>query len=162
MAVEFNVDFKKLTNRLNAHFLRKPVMTKIFNSWTSGIKTINDSLLTTRSDIDKKLSYTAETINLERFLNDELDDLQRRIFIDNVADITFDYIHNKIESQPPVFLNNKSEATNIRYWKNLTELQTEFDYIVNIPSAITFDEEEVRELVNIYNSVGKRFDIQTF
>lgn len=49
-----------------------------------------------------------------------------------------------------------------QYLLNTAEYQVQFDFIVMVPVAITFDINEMRSIVNYYKLAGKRFNIQTY
>ena len=127
------------------------------------IKSLNNDLFTFRDEIDSKVKVTGQIIYLEKYLNDLYDPVLRRIFITSVARPPEVYIRNNAEEFPQeVYLRNVSEGGAETYVSNSVENAGLFDFIVNIPTTVTFDTNVVRDQVNLYRAAGKEFDIQTF
>ena len=163
MAKVFDINFVQLVRRVTPHFLRKDTFLRWIESLVKPVKDINDNLVAFRDATNRRLTFSAQVISLEKFLNDLLDPILKRIFISHPVTIKdFTYLHNKAENAPSFFLFNDSEGKPPIFFYNLSEIDAEFDYFVNIPAVITFDEDVVRTEINVYNQAGKRYDIVTF
>jgi hypothetical protein len=48
------------------------------------------------------------------------------------------------------------------WFKNIAEYQAAMDFIVYVPVAVTFNESEMKAVINFYKLAGKRYTIQTY
>ena len=160
--IVLNTDFKKLAKKVLPHFLRKERIIAFVSSSIRPLKTVNDLLLDLRDDIELKLSFSAETISLEKFLNDNFDPSNKNIFISDTLIIEELFIRRNEELRPAPFIFLNSEAKPPRFIYRNEEFEVQSDYIINIPASVVFDEDVVRSEVNTYNLAGKKFEIVTF
>lgn len=144
------------------HFLRKPDMLDYLSGAAKGLKDVNDLFVTLRDETLLKLSYTGQTIYLERLLNDNYDPILRRIYIDNTNVQNFVYWRNVIENSPEVYLNNKAEAATPDYLGNVVELIASIHFIVNVPVTLVFDTIDFNDDIRRYAQAGKTWTIVTF
>lgn len=159
----FKLNFKKLVSDLEPFFLRLLKHLAYLRSAAKPLKDINDSLIITRDKINFDLSFTGQKIYLQEILNQLFDTASRRIFIENQTDFLLDnFIHFDVEQKPPFFLHFEAEGKPPTFFSFETEYGLDFDFVVFVPSTLTFDENEMRALVNKYRAAGRTFDIQTF
>jgi len=65
-------------------------------------------------ELDYKLQFDGRKIYLEKFLNDQFDNIHTRIYISNNAKFNQNYLYNKIETLSvlnPTYIYNKYDAT---------------------------------------------------
>lgn len=159
----FDIDMKKLGKRILPHFLRKANGLLFLNSCLDVLQGLNDEMVAFAEAIDTKVRQTSQVIYLEKLLNDRFDPVLRRIFILNTSEVNFLYIGNNAEEQPQdVFLANNSEGADPVFYGNNIEVEALDDYIINVPTAVTFDEDELRSQVDVYNLAGKQYAVITF
>lgn len=158
----FDIDINKIFRRFMPHFLRKPVMLDYLASAAKAIKDVNINFVALRDAVLLKLSFTGQTIYLEKLLNDNYDPVLRRIYIDNTNIQNYIYWRNVIESAPPFYLFNDSEVSAPVYLSNYSEVEASIHFIVNIPVAVTFDPIDVNADVRRYAQAGKTWIIETF
>ena len=141
-------------------------ITDIYLAWMkallSPIISNYNAFIQYRKDALYKVSFNGQIIYLEHILNDTFDNINRGIYIDNVADNRHDYFYNKVELKPNVYLYNLSEGGPHLYLKNKAEYSNLYDFIVMVPTAVTFDNNAMKALVNYYKLAGKRYTIQTY
>jgi hypothetical protein len=77
----------------------------------SPVRDLHATFLQYRNDTIYKVRFTGQIIYLEKFLNDKYDQINRGIYIDNVANISKPYLYNKSEQRPVRHLYNKWDAT---------------------------------------------------
>ncbi len=155
------------------------------------LKTVNVLFVAFRLAIQYKLQFNAQIIYLEHYLNDLYDPAKRDIYIEDTANIEFNYLYNTIENRPPIYLfnnnnidslynssetsssivSNASEASPLYlgsligmpfYFLNNSEYANQVDYIVMVPVGISYNELLMRKQILTYNQAGKRFNINTY
>ena len=107
----FNINVRDIALKLVPPLLRKTKLVEFLYSIIKPLQTINDSFSLFRNDIDYALSFNAQIIYLEHFLNDKYDPNLRRIYITDVANIKHNYIYNNVESFTPIYLYNNYRPT---------------------------------------------------
>lgn len=159
----FNVDYQKFVrNRLPA-FLRNAPRLQYIYSMINELKQVNGRFVTFSDDVQFRVKFDSRVIYLEEYLNLTYDATLKRIFISDGNLNDRNYIFNYLEGRDSgITMRNQGESmTDISHLRNRVESFTEYDYIINIPTAITFVENEVRARVNKYNAAGMRYNIVT-
>jgi len=144
------------------HFLRQIKFVDFVQAGVKALKDVNALLVTLQSDIEFKTTFDARVIYLEEFLNIKHDPTLKRIFIQQESPINFVYIFKNIESITPQFIFLNSESKPPLFIRLFSEIGGDIDFTVMIPTAVTFDSDEVIAQVNTYNAAGKRFALATF
>lgn len=107
-----------------------------------------------------ELAFNGQVIYLEHLLNDRFDDIQRGIYLTDA--VGFDeeiHLFNQIEQNEDTILFNESENETLIHLFNQNEVDGWPDFIVNVPSSVTFDEIVMRALINKYKIAGKNYII---
>ena len=99
---------------------------------------------------------------LEHLLNDRYDDPLRRIYITQNPAGRNTYLFNKVEQNESTYIFNKSEIGANKYIYNNSEALTINDFIIHIPSDVTFLEVQLRKLVDKYKLPDKLYSIEIF
>lgn len=115
-------------------------------------------------------SYIGSTVIVEHILNLKFNDGLEGIYIENVFFQLFiqqRYIYYIQESKPPLYIKRLEETGGLGsyFLAYLAETYTpEFNFIVHIPNALlgTFDETELRAIVESYIGPDKTFIIQYY
>lgn len=158
----FDINVNRIIKRFMPHFLRKPVMIDYLSGAAKALKDVNNLFVTLRDETLLKLSYTGQTIYLERLLNDNYDPTLRGIYIDNTNVQGFNYVRNVIENAPAFYVNNKVEAATPDYFDNIAEVEASIHFIVNVPVAVVFDSIDLNDDVRRYAQAGKTWSVVTF
>lgn len=165
----FNINFNILVEQLTPSFLRYPKMLAWVKCLVVPVNYLYLELQSYRLVTLKKIEYTGQIIYLEKLLNDAYItiDTPYPIFIEDVANIEYFYLSNKIEGLPPVCISNKDENNTPVYIGNATEYITNCEFIVKIPQFVydaltTADLNQMKTLINFYKIAGKRFIIQSY
>lgn len=108
-----------------------------------------------------KLNFNGQVIYLEHYLNDLYDTTQRRIYIEDTANIDYNYVYNIAELIPTLMVYNSNENIPV-YVVNENEVVEQFNFIVNIPNSISFTEKIIRSQIDYYKVAGKKYKIETF
>ncbi len=155
------IDFNNLINKLLPISKRKPKTTAFLYLLLHPVKAVNILFNQFKTDTNYKLIFNGQIIYLEHYLNDLYDNTQRRIYIQDTANATFNYIYNRVELQQTLNIYNASENVPV-YLINNNEAVEQIDFIVFIPSSISFNEKVVREQIDYYKAAGKKYKIETF
>jgi hypothetical protein len=118
--------------------------------------------------------YNGQVIVLERALNlrymledkwatDADPTASGGIYIENVASaIPTTFIWSNNEAQPPLYIYGDAEAQPPVYIYADAEYSAQYDFIVRVPVAFSFDVNEMTAFVNQYRVAGKTFTIDTY
>lgn len=155
------IDFNNLINKLLPFSKRKDKLTAFLYLILHPLKAVNIMYNQFKADTDYRLIFNGQIIYLEHYLNDLYDNTQRRIYIQDTANSTYNYIYNAAELLPPLFVYNANENIPV-YLINNNEALENIDFIVFVPSSITFNEKVVREQIDYYKAAGKKYKIETF
>ena len=108
------------------------------------------------------LLFTGQVCSLERLLNDKYDFTARRIYIEDAVIQSPIYLYQDVENKDvDLYTDAESIAVSI-FTDGETNGQTSNHFIVFVPMAIVFDNEEMKSVIMQKRLVGKRFKIQTF
>lgn len=111
---------------------------------------------------DKKyeLLFNGQVIYLEHLLNDVFDENNRGIYItDAPQQIAPVVVFNQSEENEEMVLHNISEGEVEVVLFNESESLSWPNFIVNIPSAVVYNDLQLRALVNKYKIAGKNYII---
>ena len=148
------VDIDDLNEMFLPSFLINAELLAVVNSISSPIKSLyNDTLY--------KMEHTGQVIYLEKMLNEfyqisgynKNDHVAtRKIYITNAPIVPNVYIYLPEENKPlylgddPIYLN---------------PIQPQYNFIINVPSSLIYDEQTLRNKVNYYRDT-KQFIIQSY
>jgi hypothetical protein len=96
---------------------------------------------------------------LEKLLNDRYDISNRRIRITDALVYSSLYLYQEEENKPVFFYAEAESAPAFVFTEEEVGLQT-VDFYVLVPSVITFNENELRALLDAYKLAGKTYKIQ--
>lgn len=106
------------------------------------------------------IHMNGQVIYIEHILNHYFDPVNESIYISDAAQVEEGVtLYNKAEGNEKTILYNDAENEEETYFFNLTELQNWPNFIINIPSAVSFNEEQLRALVNRYKMAGKNYKL---
>lgn len=157
----FSVIFKDIAFKLLPIHLRLGWILYYLTAGLKPLQDLNDAFIIFKNKIDYKLSFNGQIINLEHILNDTYDDIVRGIYIEDGANVVYTYLFNKIESKPPLFLFQQSEASP-HFLKTNSENMTTVQFIIKVPVAVVYDEYIMRQLVDKYKQAGVIYSIETY
>lgn len=109
------------------------------------------------------LSFTGQVIYLEKLLNDTFNNGGTEILIaDGILKIA-PFLFNTAEDADPFYVFNTAETNEENlYLYNTAEYTGNLDFIVKVPTALVFDENQMKSLINKYKLAGKNYTIQTY
>lgn len=151
----FNWNIDNWLNQYLPPFKKQLNRVKWLRALLKPIKTLHTSLLTYRSEINRKARINGQTIVLENYLNDLFDSSDRRIYIETTSDLNLPvYSYLKSEGKP-VFFYTAAESKPV-YFRSSTEIPSSYQFEVVIPVGVLTSAEEVRlkGIVNYYRLAG--------
>lgn len=157
----FNIDYDRLTKLLLPIRLRGAITVAYFKVAISGVEYNYGLFQGARAAHLYELNHTGQVCSLEGALNDRFDNSLRRVYIIDGLVILPLYVYRRVEAKL-VYLRKRSESTGIKFLRKRGELSMGGTFIIKVPSALSFDANEMRALTNKYKLAGKAYTIQTF
>ena len=116
------------------------------------------------------LSFTSQTIYLEKLLNDTFNASLTGIYIIDGIVINKTYLFHKNEGGPRQYLFHKSEHQSPIYLFHKSEFNVTVDFIIMVPATVYSQLQNnnnqglnsMTALVNKYKLAGKRFTINSY
>jgi len=158
----FDVDWNRIIELNIQSFFKKVKHLAWLQALIKPVKTVHSEFKILIDDLLFKLNFTSQIIYLEHILNVTFDPTNKAIFIENVDNDNPVVMFRKIEQKQAPVLFRKSEGQPGLVMKTRAEFDGVFDFIVNVPIGVAFDEDEMRGLVNLYRLAGMRYTIVTF
>ena len=150
-----------MVRRLIPYFLFKEVLRDYLFSAIKGIETTHSAFTDFRIQSIRDIKFTGQTIYLEQLLNEEFDPGGFGIYITTINVNQFTYLYRKTEAKP-LYLFRKSELQPATYLINKLEYGFLVDFIVFVPVALSFDQNQMKALILKYKLAGKRYKIETY
>ena len=149
-----STNFKQQFLDLSPTFFRGERFEAFLGAFAKPLQTLADTTL-------YQMQHDSTVIYLEKVLNEYLQIATynpsshiatRQIYIIDTAQAPKTYIYQTEENQPlylgTVYLDR--------------EVTTTADFIIKIPSSVSFDELKLRAVVNFYKLAGKKYIIETY
>lgn len=157
----FNTDINQLGVLLLPTFLRKPVILAFLRVLLSPVLFLFSLFSKNRDNNLYQLQITPQVCYLEKMLNDRYDPQERRIYITDGEMRDTDYLYLQSELQDEyIFL--ESEKKDEYYFLENEIGFSGATFIIHVPQAVSFNENEMRGLVNSYKLTTRSYDIVTF
>jgi hypothetical protein len=114
---------------------------------------------------DEKMYFAAVTfskIHMEKMLNDQFDNIHRRIYIEDVTRLTNVFVANKVLGYPPVYVYNSSVTHDPLWVYSKSSYVAQLDFVVRVPASIlaVINQNRMKALIGQYKFAGKRYQIQ--
>lgn len=153
------IDFNYLIESLTPPVHRTIEVVSSIKANFKPLEQLKDTYEQFYSDIEYELTWNGQVCMLEHLLNEKFDSINSGIFITDAVNIDKLHIFNLAENNEITIVSNESEPTAPTYIHNKSEV-SEYHFIVNIPSSVTFNEEQLKYYVNKYKLAGKRWKIE--
>ena len=150
----YKINFDKLVVMLLPTFLRKPRMIAFITLFSSELTKLYNNWLVKKIEDEKWLYHNSQVCRLRKILNDEFDDLQRRIQITDGQLYERKYIYTLGEKKPKylgkIFIRQSSDYAD-----------TGIDFFVVVPTEINIEQNKYKleALINRYKLASKRYKI---
>lgn len=151
-------DFRKLITWLHESFTRKTKEVAWLYSSMKLLRDIHDQFIAFGNLKKDEIKYNGQTIKLERLL---ISKYGGGIFITNNQNTNIEpliaYEANDPQNEHAYEAN---EPENVYAYEADAANLGDTNFTINVPAAISFDEDEMRATVNRYKLYGKTYDIQ--
>lgn len=171
-----NINFYVQVVRLLPNFMRKPKM--IAWLWRN-IKPISDLhaiFLLYGEKIKRKIQVTSQIISLEWLLNflfnsafepittnGSIDYSNGGIWIENnPLQVPQQYVWSDFDVQPPLYIYSENDNIPATYIYSWPDYWQQYHYVIWWPLSLPLNDLLVQSVVNEYNTVGKKYIIQTY
>lgn len=151
----YKINFNKLVVQLMPTFLRQPRMIAFISLFSAELTKLHNAWLIKKSQNDETwLRHNSQVCKLRKILNDEFDDLQRRIIITDGQLYDRQYIYTLGENKPK-YLGKLFIRQNTDY------ADTGIDFFVVVPVEINIEQNKYKleALINRYRLASKRYKI---
>lgn len=154
----YGVDIYKIGRSLVPKGLKKTklliLLQAALNPWLFGL----DNLSRYRTAKLYQLSITTQVCYLQKMLNDRYDLTLRRILIDKSQPREPWFIYQEAELKPQ-YVYQESENNPVWVYSDNEAGTVTDDFVVFVPAAVSFNEDEMRSLLDAYKLFGKHYKI---
>lgn len=148
----YKVDWDRLILLLLPTFLRKPILFGYLRAMISPVSNLHYTWSRMREENLKKLSYNGQRCYLRKALNDKCDNTLRRIYIQDVPELSAVHIYTP-EENLDLYLDT------IFLDLDYTEGGENVDFIVYVPSDVMNKINEINAILELYVLAGKQYKI---
>lgn len=110
-----------------------------------------------------EVNHDSRVFSIEAVLNDQFDNVDRRIYITDGLNKNRIYLFTREEAKP-VYLYKRSENKPVYLFNRADYSDTGADFIVWVPTAVVLNAQDMillNSLVNKYRLASKRFSVYT-
>lgn len=157
----FDTNIEWLYNSFLIVRLRNKFMQTLLNSLTKPLSIMYNIFKINRNGNIYRLSITPQVCYLEKMLNDRYDSVLRRIFITDGILRTQKYIYTKDE-QRDLYIYTSNEVSKNFIYTSAEDGYYDGSFIVNVSAGISFNEPEMRSLIDTYKLAGRSFKIKIY
>lgn len=155
----YDIIYNKLLSWLTPTMLRKQKMLAWIAIIISPVQFIYQDLLRFRTQKLYELSITPQVVYLQKLLNDRYDYVDRRIRIVDALDAEPIYLFVRTENHPVYFFKRSENKPVYLYTRGESGVLRN-DFVVQVPSAISFQNLEMKSLIQTNKLTSKKFAIQ--
>ena len=150
----YKINFNKLVVQLMPTFLRQPRMIAFISLFSAELTKLYNAWLIKKSQDETWLQHNSQVCKLRKILNDEFDDIERRIKITDGQLYDRQYIYTLGEKKPK-YLGKIFIRQNTDY------ADTGIDFFVVVPVEINNEQNKYKleAWVNRYRLASKRYKI---
>ena len=150
----YKINFNKLVVQLMPTFLRQPRMIAFISLFSAELTKLHNAWLIKKSQDEIWLQHNSQVCKLRKILNDEFDDIERRIKITDGQLYDRQYIYT-IGEKKPKYLGKIFIRQNTDY------ADTGIDFFVIVPTNINIEQNKYKleALINRYRLASKRYKI---
>ncbi|MDR2002158.1 MAG: hypothetical protein LBQ74_03935 [Prevotella sp.] len=157
----FNVNYWRLVTQILPPLLRFPSIVSFLEAAFSPIDYLYGVFSKNRDSNLYNLSVTPQVCYLEKALNDRFDLTERRIYITDGVFYERLYIYTRAEDKP-LYLYTRQENKPIYLYTRQEVGAESYDFIVNVPSGLIYNRDEMTAFVEMYKLASKLFTINEF
>ena len=161
MSKFFKVNYWNLATQILPPLLQFPFVTAFIEAAYSAVDYVYGLFSTNRDANLYHVSVTPQVCYLEMALNDRFDISDRRIVISYGYFFTRSYLYTRPENKPE-YIYNRSENKPLYLRTRMEVGGQNFDFVVNVPSGLVYNKDEMTAFVEMYKLASKVFIINEF
>lgn len=158
----YNVDLNRVVRQFLPVRKKQPVMLAFVYSLIYPITELYERFLVFRETIIFKARYNSQIMYIEHLLNSYFNEGGTSIYIQDGVIIDEFYLFKNSEPNDAEYIYKVSEGGTDRYLYLDSEYGSIVDFIVNVPSAITYDTNLMKAWINRYKMAGKKYSIVNY
>lgn len=150
--VSYDIDFKKMVEQLLGGVLRKAVRVAWLTAVLKPLRNLHDVFLAYTMKVVYDIKWNGQTIVLEQLL---IDKFGAGIYItNNVVELNGAFIGSGADNS--FFIGEDNDNAQ---FIDVTYNTSDYNFIVNVPGSITFEESEMEAYINKYKLHGTTYNI---
>ena len=156
----FNISFRRLAVWFLPTFLRKTKLIAFVFVAIFPLEKLYIEFLKSRKQNLIKMNHNYQKFSVQKRLNDDFDQIERRIKIVSAVQYEGVYLYTEAEDDP-YFSKTKwlHDDSNPIYLRNEAELYSEYDFIVEIPNT-NINQIQLKAEIDFYILPSKRYLIK--
>lgn len=159
----YDFDIAKLIRRYVPVALRHPINLQWAYVLCSWLARIHSEFLAWRQDtIIAEYRYNGLIHSLEWMLNDRFDTLDRRIYITVVDQIPVYYHQDQADPTAAVLMDEGQMSGYYHLDQGAAVANYDYEFLVHVPVSLSFDDELMFQLLDLYRYAGRRPAIRLF
>lgn len=151
----FDIDFSKLIKWMTPNRWKRKEWFAWIESLLTPVTYIYNKFKGNRKDNLYYLNHSPQVVYLQAVLNDRFDPINRQIVIDEGIYYDSPYIYKTVESHP-LYVFTTAEAQPVYIFLTEDTFLLTVDFQVLVPNYLSFDEFEMRSLIDKYRLVSKK------
>ncbi|NNV54518.1 ribosomal mL41 family protein [Limnovirga soli] len=153
------INWDKLATWLVPVDLRQNKLLAFVKALVSPVKDLYNRFIDYKNEVDYTISITPQVVHLQRGLNDRFDIADRRIRILPATEYNAILLALAEENKPKL-LGTKAEAVQMKLPLKSETLAYAYDFVIEVPTAIVFNIDEMKAFVNKYKMESKNYNIK--
>lgn len=156
----FDFDIKKHYGRTTWPSLRKPRIMALADVMLHPLRQLQSDFQAFRDAKRIELSYTGQTILLEKYLNDRFDpELARIMVIHEDQNQAYTYFESEGQQVTYTYFESEQPAMTFTYFEGEKGTAFPEDFKVSIPSDLIPIQEQIRQAVKKYKIAGVTYSV---
>lgn len=163
----YNIDWNLVVRNTLAGFVNKPLVRHLLLTVMAEIELLYEQCMATMAEWRYQVAHTAQTVHIEKVLNDQFDNAERRIYIDNVGFDEYVYLWPPEDENPHYLQQAGAVPDNPLYLLEADAGTINPDATIYVPLelkpvedlALETFEAEMRGLVDFYKTYGPTYQL---
>jgi hypothetical protein len=157
------IDFSLLVQMLLPHVMQQPLNYSFMGVITSSINITQTNSTQLYNELNYSLKFNELKIYVEHYLNDQHDDVLRRIYIDDVVQVEDTFIFNTSEQNEELWLwNNADPDIEDLFIFNESEIDGLNDFIVYYPAGHPVNLPLLKSHIDSFKLPSLKYQIQYY
>lgn len=157
----YNLDIYKLAQHLLPPMLRKKRLFALLCVLLLPFYLILQAFQAFRKQSESNMNINGQVIYIEKILNDTFFLENKEIYLSDIPDRQL-YMYARQEGTQAVFSQRSEEDSQRLYVQLRGEGNMDGNYIVNVPSFLTGQMDEIRRIVEKYKPSGRKYIINIY